>query len=238
VRISPELDTGPSNIGVMVPPLIEHHNAFLHPPSRTLANMEGLEEAAWLCQARTAAGQKRQVWLRGIRDDWVRRLTSNECVWEVPVGLVTAWDNFKAFILLNQQDLWAMKIMDNDGAASVIHNITGLSLDAGGSHYLVTTSTPHAFTAGQRVRMRGIKGANVERARGYVKVREVVSPTSFTINRTALTAPAVSYDGGGTARILRYKYERITFMERVRVSKRDTGRAYFARRGARREKGK
>lgn len=232
-RISPVTATGgPTGIGVVVPGPMP--SGFRPPRGNNFANLEGLEEVAWLCAAQTQSGRKRQVWLRGVLDDWVIRLTSNNCAFDIPADFAAAFGRFKEFLLTGGFNAWQLQVLNNDVGVSPIRQIANITLDATNTFYQITTTEAHGFTAGQRVRIRGAKGENVSRALGYRTIRTVVGPLEFIINQTALTSPDVKYFGKGTVRLLSYDYQPFSNFEIMRVSNRKTGRALFVRRGRRR----
>lgn len=164
--------------------------------------------------------------MRGWPDLWIYRH---------PISLNMGWTadaetGMRFYLAALQTARFLMKVIDKDPLsvnAKPVRNVTW----AGG---LTTITSPaHGFAAGDSIRVSKVKGPTAPLvAKGVYQIESV------TLNDFSFPAPdpgvPIIYTKGGIVRRRRMTYVRIDEGYLFRVSKRDTGRAFFLPLGRRR----
>lgn len=181
--------------------------------------------------ARVEAGAlyRRQMWLRGMRDEWiVRNIVTGVPI--IPPALLAAFQAFNDELVARQ---WQLRVIDKSPPNFFDNPVTAIAADG-----ILTRFTVLGFGAipiGAEVRSHNWTGPDKA---ALNKVFKVVSADAIgvTINLAfaTLTNPALDLTGMLASRIIVYK--NITRSEILRLAARQTGRAFFVPRGRRRVK--
>lgn len=201
------------------------------------ANRADIPQAAILCRAQTGAGNKRQVWLSGAKDDWIFRSAGNPAQFPVTFGnpdFTPKFNQFKAFIE-RQPQVWGMKVRNKNAGVNPVRANADVTAEALTSLYEILTVDDHGFAVGDQVAVTGVRGTNIVRLNGYHRVRTVPGPKTFRIDQVAQPGPINTLAGFlGTSQRMTFTITPIITLELVRVSNRKRGRALFVPRGRRR----
>lgn len=187
--------------------------------------------ACWFTSLQTATGRRRSFGISAIRDDFVQRSAGNPNQFPLDAALNAAFLSWKNFIT-TPGDPYFLRIQRED-APYERRRIIDFTTSPTGA-YLITTDVSIGPFVGMYVRVKGVKGSNVQCALGVSKVASVVSPTQFTINRGGRGNQAVFWAGGGTVQAVGYTFTAITQASLVRPGTKRTGRAFFVPPGRRR----
>ena len=182
---------------------------------------------AWLIRAAAGTFYRRAQWFRGIPDDWLQ-IDATTFTQKKPPDFVAAFNSWRDQAIKQKLQLRALAKEDAVAPAKVI---TKLEIEAG---VWKITAPNHGFAALQPIRIKGVKGDNVDDVNG---VWQIFSPTAdtFLIPETAPLTPFL-YKGGGVARKREVRYYDITEFQYLRAGKRNTGRAFFVPLGRRRRR--
>lgn len=200
------------------------------PPVNNVINnqtqlVRDVPEVAALARIQATDNYRRQLWLRGIPDDWAS-WNQTVGVWNVDPDFKAKFDAFAAILTNRQFKVYAISKAPADVRSIKITNLT-----------TVVTATEisapgHTFVVGDKVRVKGCKGVNASLVNGVWDVFAVTLDT-FTVRNNIPPGTAYFYSGGGVAmRQFKkmFQIDRCTF---ERIAKRDTGRAFFVPRGRR-----
>lgn len=187
--------------------------------------------AAIRLQASTAAGYKRQVWLRGCPDSWIQRNVTDLRMLPNVTEMLAAVRTFEGFAV-GANPPQQIRIRSRNPASSPVRFVTAITENADGL-YLITTDVAHVLTAADRVVIRNARGNNVQRALGVHPVVSAPTPTTFVIGaRPNPDKGNVIYLGGpATARKLVWEYASIVRLDPMAVGTRKAGRPLGVSRG-------
>lgn len=121
----------------------------------------------------------------------------------------------KYFAAQLKKDQWAMKVQARFAPDFVGGDVAGVT---NAQPIVVTTSANHTVTAGQQVRIRGVKGNKAANGLWYV---DVPSPTTLSLRGSTGDG---AYIGGGAWRVIKSVYKIIQSVELVREVSHKTGR--------------
>lgn len=236
-RISPATfpPTPPSGLAMLVQGQLSAGFGVALP--NTAANRADTAQASILARAQTAAGNKRQVWLSGAKDDWIFRAASNPAQFPITYGnpdFIPKWQAFQNY-MQGQGSTWGMKVRNKDtGVNPRVNNIV-ITKDVTDTYFSLQTKAAHGLAEGDQVAITGVRGNGIRGLNGYHRVRLVITPTEFIIDQEAPPG-AISVTPGffGTTQRMTFTVQPITSLELVRVSNRKRGRALFVPRGRRR----
>jgi hypothetical protein len=209
---------------------------------QTSANPRGIVEKAWLFRATAGSGgglYRRQVWLRGMPDAWSD--------WDAQTGRAKVPDllndKIKAFrdalILKN----FSLRVLDKTVAPKTIKNVT---IQNGA--YVITTDLAHGLGTSYtdvdgvprrtRIRISGanfagndLEVANGKHINGVTELSAVTNDTLTAVKAPLDEATPIQYVGGGRLVSQVYVYVPVVDLVRIKLAKKDTGRAFFVPRG-------
>jgi hypothetical protein len=212
-------------------------NGFSVALPNTAANRADTAQATILARASTGAGNKRQVWLSGGKDDWIFRAGSNPAVFPVTYGnpdFIPKWQTFQNYIQ-QQPQIWGMKVRNKLVGVNPVRAITTVTRDTTDTWFRISTAVAHGFADGDQVAITGARGVGIRGLNGYHRVRLVIDATAFVIDQEAPPGAITPTPGFfGTVQRMTFTIVPITSLELVRVSNRKRGRALFVPRGRRR----
>lgn len=186
---------------------------------------------AWLAIARGPAGQgRRQLWMRGIADDWVEWNQAN-ATWKLIGPFKTAFDKFVGIV---SKTPWAMRTVKTQaqGAPGV-----GIALVAPGA----TNSAPVLTMSGGAAPPGGTLIIGGFRQPLSFLNGTYLYPTGYATGSTTITLRAKtvsqfqcsSYVTGAVVRSQQFNYVTPSTIQLVSPRERRVGRAFFVPRGRR-----
>lgn len=179
--------------------------------------------------ARVEAGAlyRRQMWLRGMRDDWIiRNIVTGQPI--VPPALNNAFTAFNDELVARQ---WRLRCIDKE--APNFHESPVTAIAAAGVNTALSVTGFAALVPGDEVRVRHFIGPDAALLNRVWKVlaadaASITIPLAFA----TLTNPATDLLGIVASRVIVYKP--VTTSGILRLAGRKTGRAFFVPRGRRR----
>lgn len=171
---------------------------------------------------------RRQMWLRGIPDEWAGSAGSFPGTNPNNSFLSGAMDKFKAKLLAVPMQL---RVIEKEGAGAVHTPITNLAAD--GSGRTVVSVAVDQGNVGDEFRISDYQGPDKAKLNGIHKIAaEAAGTVTIPLKFADLSAPAENAGGKATPRIVAYKD--VTDLIIMRMAKKSTGRAFFLPRGRRR----
>jgi len=173
------------------------------------------------CRCEATDMYRRQVWLRGLPDEWIDPAGDNPASPAVNPPYNRPLLQFQNALINNG---FQLRVINKEGSAGANTAITGISAGDAGRTRLAVGTAPGAvgdefrvsqFTGPDKALLNGVKkiaGAGA----GYV---EIATPFS------SLTAPASNV--GGKSKPRQIAYREVTSLQAIRTAKRSTGRAFF-----------
>jgi hypothetical protein len=185
---------------------------------------------AILVRAQAGALYRRQVWLRGVPDDWIRRNAADPPFFQAPQQR-TALAAF--FAELAKAPPFAIRAIAKEAAVTVPRRVTGVTFNAGTGRWVLEIGA-HGFANNDQVRVRGAKPASAGALNGVFGLTGVTG-TAVEITPSPADGGIVGYLAGSATIAKRViQYYPINFGLAVRYAKRATGRAFFVPHGRRR----
>jgi hypothetical protein len=180
-------------------------------------------KACLRAQCTTAAGHKRQLYLRACPDSWIERNAANVNNFDLsdPV-LVARWNAWIASL----QAAPALQIQYRAQPGAALRTIRSVTTDGGTGMYAVETTAAHNFAVGQLVITRNVRGVNVDNLRGPRKVVRVVDATNVVLDATPMAAPPIALSSVATIYPLVYSYSPISEGTVLGVTTRKIGRPF------------
>ncbi len=171
---------------------------------------------------------RRQMWLRGIPDEWAGSAGGFPGTNPNNNFLSNAMDKFAAKLKAVPMQL---KCIDKEGAGGTKTPITGLAAD--GSGRTVVSVAVSQGAVGDEFRISGYDGPDKAKLNGVHKIAAIGAGTvTIPLMFASLTAPAENAGGKAQPRIIVYKD--VTNLIIMRMAKKSTGRAFFLPVGRRR----
>lgn len=178
---------------------------------------------------------RRQMWMRGVADSWIRYGTADQN----PILSPTANQNLAAFAVKALAALFQIRAINADLVAAPLKKITGISLQAVTQLFVIACPN-HGYATGDYVRIKGCKGVNltvflntVSRSVNGVWPITRIDADSFSIPLPGSPTNPPIYTGGGTSQIRSVVYRPVSFIDYQKYSKRDTGHPTGQPRGRR-----
>jgi len=170
---------------------------------------------------------RRQVWLRGLPDEWIAPAGSNPAKPELNADLAGALAKFRS-ALINRA--FQLRVIQKDGAGGVQTPVTGITAGDGG-RARIAVGTPQG-NVGDTFRMSDWSGPDKKLLNGVHKIAAVgAGYVEIGTKFSDLTSPAE--DVGGKAKPRIFIYVTVEDLIQIRAAKRNTGRAFFSPRGRR-----
>lgn len=198
------------------------------PPAANLT--EDTPYNAILVQANDAGFRyRRQMWLRGTIDDWIKFDPDTKAPIINP-GMTT---QLARFLDALKNALVSIQGINKDPAVAIPRAISAINLDAVSKRFVLTTSLNHGFLEGQQIRISKCKGQNLSAVVNgkTIKVNGVwnainITPTGFQIALIGDSDTPPLYQGGGIAKIRQPIYPAIAGLRFLNYAKRNTGRPF------------
>jgi hypothetical protein len=185
---------------------------------------------AILVRAQAGALYRRQVWLRGIPDDWIRRNATDPPFYQAP-GQQVALASF--LLELTKAPAFAIRAIAKEAGVTVPRRVNGVTFNGATGRYVLDVGA-HGFANNDQVRVRAAKPASAAALNGVFGLTGVTG-TTVEITPSPADGGIVGYLAGSASIAKRViAYYPINFGVAVRYAKRATGRAFFVPRGRRR----
>lgn len=179
------------------------------------------------CRVEAGSAYRRQMWLRGIPDDWIQLEASNPADNPIDPTLQAAFNAFRSALTNNA---FKLKVISKDIGDVTERPVTALGQN--GSGQIVFSAVGLTSQPGDEFRSKKWSGPDKKQLNGVFKVvTNTGAAVTIAKKYTDLTAPDEDSGGKLVARIVKYKD--ITDAKIMRVAKRNTGRAFFVQAGRR-----
>lgn len=179
-----------------------------------------------LVRASSSELYRRQLWLRGMVDDWVR--------WSVDLKRMIWTQEFNNYFgpyrdaLINNR--YCIRALSRVGGIAPLRQIGAITTSLSGRYAI--TAQAHLAANVDKVRITGVKGTNVEQVNGLWQVFNVTANT-FEIPLSVPAGVTLLYKGGGKVRKRVNGYFEVDRLEPQRIGTRKVGRAFFVPAGRR-----
>lgn len=219
------------------------------PPNPLPDNRDNASNAI-LVRLETNDPYRRNMWLRGVPDNWIGFTAG-----QTPVVTPGLANRINLFALTMGVAGVGLHVISNLAATNPPIRITGLGVDAS-NNVVVKTAAPTAYAVGQYVRINGVRGNNLKPVPPAIKglngiwqviPNKVVDANTFTIPLSFADLPGTpQWYGGGFARSRWYAdqpgppptaaqpFPIITRGSIVRFARKKVGRALFTPAGRQR----
>jgi uncharacterized protein with HEPN domain len=180
---------------------------------------------ALLCRANSGTLYRRQLWLRGIPDAWIT-VDPITLTYTLSPTFLRLFNTFTGVLTKNN---FQIKALAKEAVLAPVRIITQVAQDV--SQVFRITAPAHGFANTNEVRIYGVKGQNVTQVNGVWHVYDVTADTFLVPEPVGIGQ--LLYKGGGKVKKRVYSYYNINSLTYLRVSKHNTGRAFFVTRGRR-----
>lgn len=179
------------------------------------------------CRVESGSKYRRQMYLRGVPDDWIKLTAGNPNANPIDSALDTAFKAFRSQLLAGG---WQLKTVSKEPGDAVEKNIGAITQDTEGRIAFQITGLSSA--TGDEFRVKSYQGPDKKVLNGVYKVVSnngtiVVVPKKYNL----LTDPVSNSGGKAVPRVVRYQL--ITEAKIMRCAKKSTGRAFFVEAGRR-----
>ena len=183
-----------------------------------------------------ATVRRRNLLLRGAPGSWVTgALEGRQNLPFIGGEWVTAFAAFRNLLTgqaNNGNSLWGIKTEVNSPPFNTKWPITAITNQADTDFFIVTsTAAVPAFTVGQEVILRGIKGVNIAGLRGRHRVIQTLGGGQYVINVSSRSPGVPVLTAFGTIAGIAPSVVPIRTANALRWVIKKTGRAFFATRG-------
>lgn len=183
---------------------------------------------AWLSRINAGALYRRQLWLRGIPDDWIE-FNADGTPKPPPAALGKVFD---AYVLALTKGPFQLKVIDK-GPGSPLTSILVVAADVP-TGLTKVTANGHGLANFDFVRIKGAKGVNASLLNGVWQIQDVTANT-FVIGLPAADLATINYVTlSGKVQKRATTYVNVTSGVILRGGTRKTGRAFFVSPGRRR----
>lgn len=169
---------------------------------------------------------RRQMWLRGMRDEWIiRNIVTGEPI--IPAALTAAFMAFNDELVARQ---WQLRVIDKEGPN--FHEAMVTAIAAAGVYTNLAVAGFGGAAVGDEVRVHGFVGPDQVLLNKVFKILAAdADGVTIPLLFASLTNPAANIQGKVASRVIVYKA--ITTSAIMRLAARKTGRAFFVPRGRR-----